>query len=378
MEIQRYIKKEIVEKVRDGKKAVILYGPRQVGKTTLCNAIIQELGFRTLSINADEQRYVDVLSSRDSRKLKELVAGYDLLFLDEAQRVPDIGVNLKILIDSGIKIRILATGSSSFDLANKIRESLTGRTWTYHLYPIALLELRAQHNAYELRSQIEERLVWGAYPEVFRFQSRDEKEQYVRQLTSDYLFRDLLILQGIRYADKIRNLLKLLAFQIGHEVSLNELAQQLEMSKETVARYIDLLEKTFVIFHLGGFSRNLRKEVTKMQKYYFFDLGIRNALIAQFNPLDLRNDIGQLWENFILVERLKKRAYQHISGSSYFWRTYDQQEIDLVEDREGLLFGYECKWAEGKAVAAPTNWKKGYPDASFSVLTSENYLDFVT
>ncbi len=376
MQIQRHITKEITEKLVKGDKAIILYGPRQTGKTTLCNTIIKELGLKTLSINADEQRYIDVLASRDSRKLMQLVSGYELLFLDEAQRVPNIGINLKILIDQVKELKILATGSSSFELANKIAEPLTGRTWTYHLYPIAELELAKHANHYELQSQLEDRLIWGSYPEIFRLSGYAEKEQYMRQLASDYLYRDLLTFNGIRHADKIRNVLKLLAFQIGNEVSLNELARQLEMSKETVARYLDLLEKTFVLFRLTGFSRNLRKEVTKMNKYYFYDVGIRNAVIDNFKPLDSRNDVGHLWENFFIMERVKRNAYTHHTVTPYFWRTYTGAEIDYIEEGEGKLDGFECKWGKEKS-RAPKAWNETYANATWTLVHQDNWLEFV-
>ena len=269
MKIQRSIFPQILERLKNSNKAIIIYGPRQVGKTTLCNDIISAAGLKTFYINADEARYVDVLTSRDARKLAELVSGYELLVIDEAQRIPDIGINLKILIDAGLALKIIVTGSSSFELSNKINEPLTGRHWTYVMYPIAQTELHAHANKFELAQSLEERLVWGSYPELFSLNGAQEKAAYLRILASDYLYKDIFALQEVRNAAKIRNLLKLLAFQIGSECSLSELASALEMSKETVMRYIDLLEKTFVLFRLSGFSRNLRKEVTKTHKYYF-------------------------------------------------------------------------------------------------------------
>ena len=376
MKIERCLTKEIISKLDQSDKAIILYGPRQAGKTTLCRDIIAAVPFKTLYINADEARFIDALSSRDSRILTNLVAGYKLVIIDEAQRVPDIGINLKILIDANTGVKIIATGSSSFDLANKVQEPLTGRHWTYLLYPIAHLELKEQFNLFELRSQVEERLVWGSYPEIFSITGQERKEEYLRALASDYLYKDIVMLADVRNARKIHDLLRLLAFQVGNEVSLSELAAGLEMSKETVSRYLDLLEKSFVIMRIGGFGRNLRKEVTKSVKYYFYDNGVRNSIIEDFKSFQARADTGALWENFLVMERIKRNAYSKISASAYFWRTYDQQEIDLVEEREGGLFGYEMKLGPKKSVA-PRAWLTAYPNATYEVINKENYLDFI-
>lgn len=377
MKIERYLVRQIITRLNESNKAIILYGPRQAGKTTLCRDIIAATALRTLYINADEARFVDVLSSRDARKLADLVTGYELVVIDETQRVPDIGINLKILIDAKLSIKIIATGSSSFDLANKVQEPLTGRHWTYLLYPIAHVELQRHFNSFELHSQIEERLIWGSYPEIFSISGREKKEEYLRILASDYLYKDVIMLADVRNARKIHDLLRLLAFQVQHEVSLSELAISLEMSKETVARYLDLLEKSFVIFRLGGFSRNLRKEVTKSAKYYFYDTGVRNSIIDDFKPLTARADVGALWENFLMAERMKRNAYRGVSAASYFWRTYDKQEIDLIEEREGKLFGYEMKWG-GKEPKAPRAWIETYQEATYEVINRENHLEFIT
>jgi len=376
MKIWRIITDEIEQKLAQSEKILIIYGPRQVGKTTLCKDIMRESKLKTLYINADEALYSEVLSSRDARKLTNLVAGYELLIVDEAQRVPDIGINLKILYDAGTGVKIIATGSSSFELANKVSEPLTGRHWTYFLYPIAELERRHHWNAFELTSTQEERLVFSSYPEVFSL-AGEERVSYLRTLASDYLYKDILTLQDIRSPGKIRDLLKLLAFQIGNQVSLHELASALEMSKETVARYIDLLEKSFVLFRLSGFSRNLRKEVTKTHKYYFYDLGIRNSIVDNFKLLTERADTGALWENFLLLERIKHNAYKHVLATSYFWRTYTGAEIDYVEEWENALHGYEFKWGE-RSKKQPRSWISAYPHATHEVINRENYLDFVT
>ena len=376
MKIQRYIKSQILGRLKESHKIVILYGPRQSGKTTLCKEILAELGVKTLSINADEQRFSDIFASRDTRRIFPLVEGYDLLFIDEAQRIANIGISLKLLFDSLPTLKILVTGSSSFELANQISEPLTGRHWTYYLYPISYVELQATYNKHELHEILEERMIWGAYPEIFQYRGNDDREKYLRQLAGDYLYKDIFMLSGVRQPEKIRTLLKLLAFQIGSEVSLPELASQLSMSKETVSRYIDLLEQAFVLFRVGGFSKNLRKEVSKSNKYYFVDLGVRNSLIDNFNYFADRNDIGALWENFLISERRKRNAYRQIYAHGYFWRTYTGAEVDYIEDTGTVFSGYECKWGVRKTRVLQA-WNAAYPDASWEVVNQENFLDFV-
>lgn len=376
MLIQRDIEEELLGRLQEYSKAIIIYGARQVGKTTLCRKVLSQAGFKTIAINADEQRYVDVLSSRDSRKLLELVEGYEVLFIDEAQRVPDIGVNLKLLIDAKPNLKILVTGSSSFELANRVAEPLTGRTWMYNLYPITYSELSRTGNTYELKEQLGDRLRWGSYPEIFSFKGEETKRDYLHGLMANYLYKDILTLGGIKSPDKIHNLLKLIAFQVGSEVSLSELGTQLDMSKETVSRYLDVLVKSFVIFRLTGFSRNLRKEVTKMSKYYFYDLGVRNAVIDNLHSVENRNDYGQLWENFLISERLRCMAYKKEYVTPYFWRVYTGAEIDYIEEGEGKLDGYEFKWQLGKA-REPKAWKETYPEASWHLVNQDNWLGFI-
>jgi predicted AAA+ superfamily ATPase len=338
--------------------------------------VISDWPGRVLSISADEPRYIDVLSSRDSAKLRSLVAGYDLLFIDEAQRVPDIGINLKILHDQLPDLRTLVTGSSSFDLANYVREPLTGRSWTYTLYPIAFTELAELYNRFELDALIEERLIYGSYPEVFSIPNQSDKEDYLYEIGNAYLYKDILELSSIKDSAKIRDLVRLLAFQVGSEVSRNELGTALGMSKDTVGSYIDLLEKSFVIFRLSGFSRNLRKEVTRNDKICFYDLGIRNMVIDNFKAVGQRDDVGALWENFLLVERMKKLAYTRTHAQSHFWRTYTGAELDYIEQREGALFGYEFKYG-AKRAKCPSAWSKTYPGSSCELINRSNYLDFV-
>lgn len=276
---------------------------------------------------------------------------------------------------------MIVTGSSSFDLASQVVEPLTDRKTTLILYPISQLELLKEHpNAYDLKQKLEEFLIFGSYPKIVTADSKDEKIRLIEELVGSYIFKDILSIEKIKGSKIILDLLKLLAFQVGNEVSLGELSRQLSIDKKTVGRYLDLFEKSFIITRLSGFSRNLRSEVTDKAKYYFLDNGIRNGVISQFNSLDFRNDIGQLWENFIFTERLKKRLYQHLYGQSYFWRTYEQQEIDLIEERDGKLFAYEYKWSiKNKNMKPPKKWTESYPNnISFQVIHSENYLDFIT
>ncbi len=376
MIIPRKLTEIVLEKLSSSDKGIVIYGARQVGKTTLVNGVIEKLGLRTLVVNGDQSRYVDVLSSRDLGKIKDLVTGYEMLFVDEAQRIPEIGISLKIIRDELPELKLVVTGSSSLDLASKISEPLTGRIWTYRLYPISILELADRYNDFELGTVMEERLVYGSYPEVFSLEGGERKREYLQILSDAYLYKDLLELGGLKNSGKIRDLLKLLAFQVGSEVSLSELGSTLGMSKDTVSRYIDFLEKSYVVFRLSGLSRNLRKEVGKMDKIFFFDLGVRNILIDNLKPLKDRNDTGQLWENFLIVERMKKRAYEGGYPATYFWRTYTGAELDYVEEEGGKLAGYEFKYSH-KGVKAPKSWLETYSGSDFRAINSDNWLEFV-
>jgi predicted AAA+ superfamily ATPase len=360
-------------------KVVALYGPRQVGKTTLVLDLIERSPYRARYISADELLYREALASQSRQTLGELLGNAELLVIDEAQRVPNIGLNLKILVDSFPHARILATGSASFDLANKISEPLTGRQLTFHLYPVSYPELSAAFGPLEARAQLERWLVWGGYPAIVTAETPQLRQRLLNELVGAYLYRDLLEWEGLRRADKIADLLRLLAFQIGQEVSVAELAASLALNRQTVERYLDLLEKVFVIFRVGGFSRNLRKEVTKNARYYFYDNGVRNSLIQNFNPLHLRNDVGQLWENFLVVERRKANQMRGRMVNTYFWRTYDQKEIDYLEESGGRLEGYEFKWQEtALRRAVRDEFLRAYPDASLTVIHRENFTDFLS
>jgi uncharacterized protein len=375
--IPRSIEATVRERLDEGTKIIIIYGPRQVGKTTLVNQILNQSAYRVRTINADELFFRDVLSSQDARQLRDLVAGYDVLFVDEAQRVPNIGLNLKIIVDQLRSVRVIVTGSSSLDLASKIREPLTGRTWTFTLYPIAQCELAKQSNPLELRYQLDERLVYGSYPELFSLAGERIRRDYLNEIVNSYLYKDILAIGNIRNPDKLRLLLKLLAYQVGGQVSLAELGTQLQMSKNTVDAYVDLLEQSFVIFRLKGFSRNLRKELTKQDKIYFWDVGIRNALIEDLRFPHYRNDMGALWENFVVAERMKLLRYVYGYGSLYFWRTQTGAEVDLVEERDGQIIGYECKWSKSNA-RPPRSFLETYPQATFVTINSQNFTDYLT
>jgi len=363
------------EAVRPG-KVVVIYGARRVGKTTLLKKFMESVSDEALFVNGDDIVVREYLESQSIEKLRDFVGNHSLLLVDEAQYVRQIGLNLKIIVDHIPEIRVIATGSSSFDFAKDIGEPLTGRKTVLRLLPLAQMEISQIEKPHETRANLESRLIYGSYPEVVLLRSNRDRKDYLRELLSSYLFKDILQLEGIRYADKLRRLLQLLAFQIGKEVSHAELGRQLGMSKNTIERYLDLLEKVFVIYRRSGFSRNLHKEITKSHRYYFCDNGIRNALINNFNPLPLRDDIGSLWENYIMAERMKKQEYSRHHVNAYFWRTYDQKEIDLVEEHKGRLSGFEVKW-KVRREKAPKDWTTAYPGASFEVIHSENYLEFI-
>lgn len=371
----RLLYQQIVDKLEPN-KVIVIYGPRRVGKTTLLKKIADGWKGKVKFVDGEDANIQKVLSSKTIQALKGVVGGADLLIVDEAQKISDIGISLKLMVDHFPGLRIIASGSASFSLAQKVGEPLTGRKKTLHLYPLSLRELMEQEGSENHETLTENHLmIFGGYPETFAL-SDDEKREYLGELVESYLFKDILMMENIRSPKKLRDLLVLLAFQIGHEVSLSELGNQLDLHKDTVFRYLDLLEKSFVIMNVRGFSRNLRKEVTKSSRYYFYDNGIRNALINNFNVLSLRSDVGALWENFIVMERVKKQHYESLLANNYFWRTYDQQEIDWVEEREGKLYGYEITWG-AKEKKTPKSWLSTYPNAQYQTVKRTNYLDFI-
>lgn len=358
-------------------KVVVLYGARRTGKTTLLKEFLKNERKEHLLVSGEDITVHSYLSSQSVEKLTAFVGKAKLLVVDEAQKIPNIGVNLKLIVDHLSGIRIVVTGSSSFDLARHTGEPLTGRKYTLKLFPLAQMEIGQIEKIHQTEANLENRLIYGSYPEVVLMQDNQGREKYLKEIVSSYLYKDILELDGIRHSGKIIRLLQLIAFQIGKEVSLSELGTSLSMSKNTVERYLDLLEKAFVLQRLSGFSRNLRNEITKNCRYYFLDNGVRNALINNFNLLQQRNDCGELWENYLIMERLKKQEYLDASANNYFWRTYTKQEIDFVEERKGRLFGYEMKWGKAKP-RPPKLWESAYPESSFELINRENYLKFIT
>jgi uncharacterized protein len=358
-------------------KAVIIYGARRTGKTTLVKRFLQDIDEPYLLVSGEDITVQGYLASQSVEKLSAFVGANRLLVVDEAQKVPGIGINLKLIVDHIPDIRIIATGSSSFDLARAVGEPLTGRKTTLRLYPLSQLEIGQIEQRHQTDANLESRLIYGSYPEVVLSNDNRAREQYLKEIVASYLYKDVLELEGIRHSAKISRLLQLMAFQVGKEVSYTELGTSLGMSKNTIERYLDLLEKAFVIQKLSGFSRNLRSEITKNSRYYFLDNGVRNALINNFNALELRNDSGELWENYLVIERLKRQEYLQEQANNYFWRTYSQKEIDLVEEREGKLFGYEMKWGAARA-KPPKEWLEAYPNASWQLINRQNYLELIT
>lgn len=357
-------------------KVLVIFGPRQVGKTTLLKDFLADTNLKYKLDSGEDLRVQEIFGVQDFSKLIEYAKGYELIVIDEAQKIKNIGQGLKIIVDQVPGIKIIVTGSSSFELAGQVGEPLTGRKINLTLFPVSQIELNKLYNKIELSNKLEEYLIYGAYPEVIAADGLAEKRRVLEELANSYLLKDILELDKVKNSKLLVDLLRLIAFQVGNEVSLNEIGRQLGVDSKTVARYLDLFEKAFVLYNLRGFSRNLRKEITKKSKYYFYDNGIRNAIISNFNSLELRDDMGKLWENFLFSERLKKQAYQNIYSNNYFWRTWDQKEIDFIEERDGKLLGYEFKWNKESA-ALPKEWKETYSNAEYQVINKDNYLDFL-
>lgn len=367
-----------VEELLGKNKVLLILGTRRVGKTFLMNAIQQKYKEPVVVLNGEDFEVQELLKKRTSVNYKRIIGSARLLILDEAQVIPEIGKILKLMIDSIPHLTILATGSSSFDLLNKAGEPLTGRQIQFNLYPLAQLELTESESYLETVQNLEERLVYGSYPELFQLNTYTEKSGYLQQLIQSYLLKDILAFEGIRQSDKVIRLLRLIAYQVGSEVSYNELAGQLGISKNTVENYLDLLSKVFIIYRLSAYSTNQRKEVSKSSKWYFFDNGIRNAIINDFRPLGLRNDIGTLWENYIISERIKRNSYLKKNVQYHFWRNYNQQEIDLIEIKDGKIYAYEFKYSPDKKVKVPVAFATAYPNAIFEKISRDNYLDRIT
>lgn len=374
--ISRFIEKQILSECKPG-FVVCLFGARRTGKTTLLHVLKRSLSpKKVLSVHGQDLTTQEILSSQRTETLRRFVADFQYLFVDEAQYIPNIGVNLKLLVDTVPRVSILVTGSSSFDLKNKVGEPLVGRSISFHLYPFAQLEFGTNESLIETRNKLEERLIYGAYPQIITASNSMAKKKQLESLRDGYLLKDILEQDNLKNSLFVFNLLRLIAFQIGHDISYAELASALNSHPKTVRRYLELLEKTFVIFSVMGFSRNLRKEYTKTPRYYFWDNGVRNVIISNFNALNIRDDVGQLWENYCVSERRKRNTYQNFLANYYYWRTYDQKEIDSVEERDGKLYGYEMKWGNPR-VKTPKDFLTTYTGSQFSIINKENYLSFI-
>ena len=372
--IQRKLNKLIGNQLYKG-KAIILVGARQVGKTTLLNHIVQESDLSTLMMNCDEPEPRAVLSDTNVAKLNLLIGDHKLLVIDEAQKVDGIGTTLKLIVDNFKDVQVIATGSSAFELHNKLNEPLTGRKLEYRLFPVSSAEIVETFGLLEEKRTLENRLIYGSYPDIINHP--EQARAYLTELTQSYLYKDLFSLGDIRKPQLIEKLVQALTFQVGSEVSTNELANMLQTDNKTIDKYIDLLEKCYVVFRLGGLNRNLRNELKKSKKIYFYDTGVRNAVIQQFAPAALRDDMGALWENFFIVERMKRNHYGQRFCNTYFWRTNQQQEIDFVEESDGQMTAFEMKWKPKKKASFPKSFLEAYPVKETVVITPENYLDWV-
>ncbi|KUJ62531.1 ATPase [Flavobacteriaceae bacterium CRH] len=379
--MKNYLKRSVIQEFKNKiqpNKVLILLGARRVGKTELIKNYLADIPSESyLQLNGEDINDINLLKERSVNNYKRLLTGIDLLVIDEAQNIPEIGLILKLIVDTIDNIKVIATGSSMFDLSNKLGEPLVGRKNTLYLFPLAQMEFSSIENYKQTLENLEERLLFGGYPELIQYDGWQEKKDYLFEIVNSYLLKDILVFEGIKHADKIYDLLRLVAYQIGKEVSVQELANQLQLSKNTVVNYLDLLSKVFILFKVEGFSRNLRKEIVKSSRWYFYDNGIRNAIINNFNSINSRNDVGDLWENYLAYERIKKQNYQKIKSNNYFWRTYDQQEMDWLEEIADKLEGFEFKWNENKKAKIPTAFAKAYPEANFMVINKSNYLDFI-
>lgn len=372
--IKRYLSNPIRANLKKG-NVTVLYGARRTGKTTLMNEISQTLpNEKVLILNGEDYDVASVLSSQKIETLANLVTGYDYLFIDEAQNIPSIGKNLKLLVDTQSHLSVFATGSASFEMKGQLGEPLTGRSRFFVLYPFNVKEITKGY--LEALNKLQELLIYGSYPQVFTEKNLKEKRHILENIRNGYLLKDVLQLENIKDSLFIMNLLRLLAYQVGNDVSYNELARNLNTTVKTIQRYLDILEKAFIIFRLYGYSQNLRKELSKSPRFYFWDNGIRNAVISNFSSIEARNDTGQLWENFCISERIKKQTYSETFSNFFFWRTYDRQEIDLIEARDEQLHAFEFKWGH-KTKKAPRAFSLNYPDAKFKIINRESFYNFL-
>ena len=371
----KFKRKQDIKHELEPKRVLVIYGPRRVGKTTLLNEYIKTQSAKKVFISTgDDINLRNIFQSEKRDSILEFARPHEIIAIDEAQFIPSIGLGAKMMIDAFPEKNIILTGSSSLDLSNKIGEPLTGRHFTLTLLPLSQGEI--EMSSVELKWNLENFLIYGSYPEVLNELDIEKKKKILTELFSSYLFKDALALEAVRSPDMLLNITKCLAFQVGSEVSINEIAKTSGTDVKTVAKYLDLLEKMFIIKKVRGFSRNLRNEISKKAKYYFLDNGIRNAVISQFNPISLRNDIGALWENFIFMELMKKSNIDGTLDTYYFWRTHTGQEIDIIKELNGALTAIECKWSEGKS-SAPKIFSENYPEAKFDIINKENFLDFL-
>ncbi len=373
--VKRILEERIAVRIEPN-KAVLIFGARRVGKTILMRQLIKDFAGKTMLLNGEDYDTIALLQERSVANYRHLLEGVDLLAIDEAQNIPDIGTKLKLIVDEIEGVRVVASGSSSFDLLNKAGEPLVGRSTQFHLTPFSQKEIAQTETALETRQNLESRLIYGSYPEVVTMDSFERKTDYLRDIVGAYLLKDILAIDGLKNSGKMKELLRLIAFQLGNEVSYDQLGKQLGMSKNTVEKYLDLLSKVFVVYRLGAYARNLRKEVTKAGKWYFYDNGIRNAIIGNFNPLSIRQDVGALWENYLIGERIKANYNNGLGKEFYFWRTYDRQEIDLIEESSDSLTALEFKWGN-KQPDVPVAFRDAYPNSTFDVINRDNYLKFI-
>jgi predicted AAA+ superfamily ATPase len=373
--IKRIIQRRIIQRLKPN-KVILLFGARRVGKTILLRDIVADFSGKSLILNGEDSNTLSLLDRQTVANYRQLLEGIDLLVIDEAQNIPNIGQKLKLIVDEIDGIRVIASGSSSFDLLNKTGEPLVGRSTSFLLFPFSQSELSAVENPFETRANLESRLIYGSYPELTQIIGNEEKTEYLRDIVNAYLLKDILSVEGLKNSSKMKDLLRLIAFQMGNEVSYDELGRQLGMSKNTVEKYLDLLSKVFVIYRLGAYTTNQRNEVSKAGKWYFYDNGIRNAIIGNFQPLSARQDAGSLWESYLIAERIKQNQYLGLNKEFYFWRIYGGKEIDLIESSADTLNAFEFKWGN-KIPKVPAPFAGNYPTATFTVINQQNYLDFI-
>lgn len=372
----REIYSQIQENLKPN-KVLVLYGARRVGKTFLIERLVEELKEKKVKFVTGEDKWVcEELSSQSIQSLKRFVGESEVLIIDEAQKVPNIGLNLKLIVDHIPEIKVLASGSASFDLAKKLGEPLLGRKILLRLFPLSAKELIDHEGVENYKANLEETLIFGGYPELQKLNTKEEKAEYLSEVLNSLVLNDIVDLDEVKNTEKLVDILTMLSFQVGSEVSLTEIGSKVGLHKDTVLKYLNLLEKVFIIKKVRGFSRNLRNEMTKNSKYYFYDNGIRNSVINNFNTFKYRNDIGQLWENYIVMERVKRQRYSREVTNNYFWRTYSKKEIDWIEEKDGFLKAFEIKYSKD-SFKVPSDWKKAYPSSEFTLINRDNFLEFI-